>query len=141
MRLTLSRPVDTLLRHADEDLMDLVDALGVEGTNLGAALENVRRMLSQATRQYAAEHETRGAAYGECISHLTCARTALIVGDRDACEQHLDALDCALRQYLIRAASGGPVRVWGQVALPPDHRKTRCAHLCPIVTRTVREYQ
>ena len=55
MSLRLSRPVDTLLRHADADLMDLVDALGVEGTNLGEALEDVRRMLAQAAREYSAD--------------------------------------------------------------------------------------
>ena len=80
MSLRLSRPVDTLLRHADEDLMDLVDALGVEGTNLGEALEVVRRMLAQATREYAADREARGVAYGQCIAALTKARTALIIG-------------------------------------------------------------
>lgn len=35
------------------------------------------------------------------------------------------ALNC------IRAAGSGPVRVWGQVALPPDHRRRRHTHLCP----------
>ena len=110
MSATLSRPVDELLRQADEHLMDLVDALGIEGTNLGDALENVRRMLAQATRQYAADHEARGVAYGECISRLTCARTALIVGDRDACEHHLDALDCALRQCLTNTPQTGGKR-------------------------------
>lgn len=99
--------VAALVERVDSTLVDLVDALGVEGTNLGDALGNVRRMLAQATRQYAADHEARGAAYGECVSHLTCARTALIVGDRDACEQHLDALDCALRQYLTNIPQTG----------------------------------
>lgn len=100
MKLTLSRPVDALLRHADEDLMDLVDALGVEGTNLGAALETVRRMLAQATREYAADREARGIAYGECIAALTKARAALIVGDRDACIESLKSLDTCLRDFL-----------------------------------------
>lgn len=106
MSATLSRPVDELLRRADEHLMDLVDALGVEGTNLGDALENVRRMLSQATRQYAAGHETRGVAYGECIAALTQARTALIVGDRDACTDSLNTLDTCLRDFLAEEKSG-----------------------------------
>lgn len=31
----------------------------------------------------------------------------------------------------IRVAGGGPVRVWGQVAPPPDHCRRRYTHLCP----------
>ena len=104
MSATLSRPVDELLRRADEDLMDLVDALGIDGTNLGDALENVRRMLSQATRQYTADHETRGAAYGQCIPALT--RTALIVGDRGACTDSLNTLDTCLHDFLAEERSG-----------------------------------
>lgn len=107
MSLRLSRPVDTLLRHADEDLMDLVDALGVEGTNLGEALENVRRMLAQATREYAADREARGVAYGQCIATLTKARTALIIGDRDACTDSLTSLDTRLRDFLAEKGSAG----------------------------------
>lgn len=107
MSLRLSRPVDTLLRHADEDLMDLVDALGVEGTNLGEALEVVRRMLAQATREYAADREARGIAYGECIAALTKARTALIIGDRDACTDSLNSLDACLRNFLAEKGSEG----------------------------------
>ena len=107
MRLRLSRPVDTLLRHADEDLMDLVDALGVEGTNLGEALEVVRRMLAQATREYAADREARGVAYGQCIAALTKARTALIIGDRDACTDSLNSLDACLRDFLAEKGSEG----------------------------------
>ena len=107
MSLRLSRPVDTLLRHADEDLMDLVDALGVEGTNLGEALEVVRRMLAQATREYAADREARGIAYGQCIAALTKARTALIIGDRDACTDSLNSLDACLRDFLAEKGSEG----------------------------------
>lgn len=107
MSLRLSRPVDTLLRHADEDLMDLVDALGVEGTNLGEALENVRRMLAQATREYAADREARGIAYGQCIATLTKARTVLIIGDRDACTDSLNCLDTRLRDFLAEKGSAG----------------------------------
>lgn len=107
MSLRLSRPVDTLLRHADEDLMDLVDALGVEGTNLGEALEVVRRMLAQATREYAADREARGVAYGQCIAALTKARTALIIGDRDACTDSLNSLDACLRDFLAEKGSEG----------------------------------
>lgn len=107
MSLRLSRPVDTLLRHADEDLMDLVDALGVEGTNLGEALENVRCMLAQATREYAADREARGVAYGQCIAALTTARTALIIGDRDACTDSLNSLDTRLRDFLAEKGSAG----------------------------------
>ena len=103
MSLRLSRPVDTLLRHADEDLMDLVDALGVEGTNL----EIVRRMLAQATREYAADREARGVAYGQCIAALTKARTALIIGDRDACTDSLSTLDTGLRDFLAEKGSEG----------------------------------
>ena len=103
MSLRLSRPVDTLLRHADEDLMDLVDALGVEGTNL----EIVRRMLAQATREYAADREARGIAYGQCIAALTNARTALINGDRDACTDSLNSLDTRLRNFLAEKGSEG----------------------------------
>ena len=107
MKAVLSRPVDTLLRHADADLMDLVDALGVEGTNLGEALENVRRMLAQATREYAADQEARGVAYGQCIAALTKARTALITGDRDACTDSLTSLDTCLRDFLAEKGSEG----------------------------------
>ena len=107
MKLRLSRPVDTLLRHADEDLMDLVDALGVEGTNLGESLESVRRMLAQATREYAADREARGVAYGQCIAALTKARTALIIGDRDACTDSLNSLDACLRDFLAEKGSEG----------------------------------
>ena len=107
MKLRLSRPVDTLLRHADEDLMDLVDALGVEGTNLGESLESVRRMLAQATREYAADREERGVAYGQCIAALTKARTALIIGDRDACTDSLTSLDTRLRDFLAEKGSEG----------------------------------
>lgn len=107
MRLRLSGPVDTLLRHADEDLMDLADALGVEGTNLGEALEGVHRMLAQATREYAADREARGIAYGQCIAALTKARTALIIGDRDACTDSLNSLDACLRDFLAEKGSEG----------------------------------
>lgn len=107
MKLRLARPVDTLLRHADEDLMDLVDALGVEGTNLGEALEVVRCMLAQATREYAADREARGIAYGQCIAALTNARTALINGDRDACTDSLNSLDACLRDFLAEKGSEG----------------------------------
>lgn len=107
MNATLSRPVDTLLRHADEDLMNLVDALGVEGTNLGTALESMRRMLAQATREYVADREARGIAYGECIAALTNARTALIIGDRDACTDSLNSLDACLRDFLAEKGSEG----------------------------------
>lgn len=31
----------------------------------------------------------------------------------------------------VRAAGSGPVRVWGQVAPPPDHCRRRYTHLCP----------
>lgn len=103
MKLRLARPVDTLLRHADENLMDLVDALGVEGTNL----EIVRRMLAQATREYAADREARGIAYGQCIAALTNARTALINGDRDACTDSLNSLDTRLRNFLAEKGSEG----------------------------------
>ena len=106
MSLRLARPVDTLLRHADEDLMDLVDALGVEGTNLGETLEIVRCMLAQATREYAADREARGIAYGQCIAALTNARTALI-GDRDACTDSLNSLDTRLRNFLAEKGSEG----------------------------------
>lgn len=107
MSLRLARPVDTLLRHADEDLMDLVDALGVEGTNLGESLEVVRRMLAQATREYAADREARGVAYGQCIAALTKARTALIIGDRYACTDSLTSLDTCLRDFLAEKGSEG----------------------------------
>lgn len=106
MSVTLSRPVDELLRRADEHLMDLVDALGVEGMNLGDALEDVRRMLSQATRQYAAGREARGVAYGQCIAALTQARMALIVGDGDACTDSLNILDTCLHDFLAEERSG-----------------------------------
>lgn len=107
MRLRLARPVDTLLRHADEDLMNLVDALGVEGTNLGATLDVVRCMLAQATREYAADREARGIAYGQCIAALTKARAALIVGDHDACTDSLTSLDTCLRDFLAEKGSEG----------------------------------
>lgn len=107
MSLRLSRPVDTLLRHADEDLMDLVDALGVEGTKLGETLEIVRCMLAHATREYAADREARGIAYGQCIAALTKARTALIIGDRDACTDSLNSLDTCLRDFLAEKGSEG----------------------------------
>lgn len=107
MKLRLARPVDTLLRHADENLMDLIDFLGVEGTNLGETLENVRRMLAQATREYAADREARGIAYGQCIAALTKARTALIIGDRDACTDSLNSLDACLRDFLAEKGSEG----------------------------------
>lgn len=107
MKLRLARPVDTLLRHADENLMDLVDALGVEGTNLGETLESVRCMLAQATREYAADREARGIAYGQCIAALTKARTAFIVGDRDACTDSLNSLDTRLRNFLAEKGSEG----------------------------------
>jgi hypothetical protein len=96
-----------LLRHADENLMDLVDALGVEGTNLGETLEIVRRMLAQATREYAADREARGIAYGQCIAALTKARTALIIGYRDACTDSLNSLDTCLRDFLAEKGSEG----------------------------------
>ena len=107
MRLRLSGPVDTLLRHADENLMDLVDFLGVEGTNLGETLEIVRCMLAQATREYAADREARGIAYGQCIAALTKARTAFIVGDCGACTDSLNSLDTCLRDFLAEKGSEG----------------------------------
>ena len=107
MKLRLERPVDALLQRADENLMDLVDFLGVEGTNLGETLENVRRMLAQATREYAADREARGIAYGQCIAALTNVRTALINGDRDACTDSLNSLDTRLRNFLAEKGSEG----------------------------------
>ena len=107
MKLRLERPVDTLLQRADGNLMDLVDALGVEGTNLGETLEIVCCMLAHATREYAADREARGVAYGQCIAALTNARTALINGDRDACTDSLNSLDTRLRNFLAEKGGEG----------------------------------
>lgn len=103
MKLRLSRPVDTLLRDMDEGLLYLADALGVEWSNM----EIVRCMFAQATREYAADREARGIAYGQCIAALTEARTALIVGDRDACTDSLSTLDTRLRNFLAEKGSEG----------------------------------
>lgn len=103
MKLRLSRPVDTLLRDMDEGLLYLADALGVEWSSV----EIVRCMFAQGTREYAADREARGIAYGQCIAALTEARTALIVGDRDACTDSLSALDTRLRNFLAEKGSEG----------------------------------
>lgn len=103
MKLRLSRQVDTLLRDMDEGLLYLADALGVEWSSV----EIVRCMFAQATREYAADREARGIAYGQCIAALTEARTALIVGDRDACTDSLSALDTRLRNFLAEKGSEG----------------------------------
>lgn len=105
MKLTLARPVDTMMRHADESFMHLLGALGVEWPNLGEPLESMRRMLAQATRKYAADQEAHGIAYGQCIAALTYARTALINGDRDACTDSLNTLDTRLRNFLAEKGS------------------------------------
>ena len=63
--------------------------------------------FAQATREYAADREARGIAYGQYIAALTEARTALIVGDRDACTDSLSALDTRLRNFLAEKGSEG----------------------------------
>ena len=63
------------------------------------------------------------------VSHDCSFRVGVVRGARAAARASAPVLAGALNR--IRAAGGGPVRVWGQVALPPDHRRRRHTHLCP----------
>ena len=63
------------------------------------------------------------------VSHDCSFRVGVVRGARVSARASAPVLAGALNR--IRAAGGGPVRVWGAVALPPDHRRRRPTCRCP----------
>lgn len=47
----------TLVRRADRELVELVEALGLEGASVGVALEGVRELLAEAARRVRADRD------------------------------------------------------------------------------------
>ena len=121
-----------LADRADRELAEIMEALGLEGSNAGAALGAVRGMLAEAVRASAqaerrakrlrrqvAEYEYYQGLYeGEAfyarddlrerIAALARARSALARGDSAACEEGLAALDAALVGDLADAEAQFP---------------------------------
>lgn len=121
-----------LADRADRELAEIMEALGLEGSNAGAALGAVRGMLAEAVRASAqAERRARelrrliakyeyyqGLYEGELfyarddlrerIAALARARAALARGDSAACEEGLAALDAALVGDLADAEAQFP---------------------------------
>lgn len=63
------------------------------------------------------------------VSHDCSFRVGVVRDARADARASAPVLAGALNR--IRAAGGGLVRVWGQVVLPPDHRRRRHTRLCP----------
>lgn len=121
-----------LADRADRELAEIMEALGLEGSNAGVALGAVRVMLAEAVRASAqaerrakrlrrrvAEYEYYQGMYeGEAfyarddlrerIAALARARAALARGDSAACEEGLAALDAALVGDLADAEAQFP---------------------------------
>lgn len=121
-----------LAKRADRELAEIMEALGLEGSNAGAALGAVRVMLAEAVhasaqaerrakrlRRRVAEYEYYQGMYeGEAfyarddlrerIAALARARAALARGDSAACEEGLAALDAALVGDLADAEAQFP---------------------------------
>lgn len=121
-----------LAKRADRELAEIMEALGLEGSNAGAALGAVRGMLAEAVRASAqaerrakrlrrqvAEYEYYQGMYeGEAfyarddlrerIAALAWARAALARGDGAACGKDLEALAAALAGDLADAEAQFP---------------------------------
>lgn len=121
-----------LAKRADRELAEIMEALGLEGSNAGAALGAVRGMLAEAVRASAqaerrakrlrrqvAEYEYYQGMYeGEAfyarddlrerIAALARARAALARGDGAACGKDLEALADALAGDLADAEAQFP---------------------------------
>lgn len=121
-----------LAKRADRELAEIMEALGLEGSNAGAALGAVRGMLAEAVRASAqaerrakrlrrqvAEYEYYQGMYeGEAfyarddlrerIAALARARAALARGDGAACGKDLEALAAALAGDLADAEAQFP---------------------------------
>lgn len=121
-----------LAKRADRELAEIMEALGLEGSNTGAALGAVRGMLAEAVRASAqaerrakrlrrqvAEYEYYQGMYeGEAfyarddlrerIAALARARAALARGDGAACGKDLEALADALAGDLADAEAQFP---------------------------------
>lgn len=121
-----------LAKRADRELAEIMEALGSEGSNAGAALGAVRGMLAEAARASAqaerrakrlrrqvAEYEYYQGMYeGEAlyarddlrerIAALARARAALARGDSAACGKGLEALAAALAGDLADAEAQFP---------------------------------
>lgn len=124
--------VGMLVQRADRELAEIMEALGLEGSNAGAALGAVRVMLAEAVRASAqaerrakrlrrliAKYEYYQGMYEgelfyarddlrERIAALARARAALARGDSAACEEGLAALDAALVGDLADAEAQFP---------------------------------
>lgn len=121
-----------LAKRADRELAEIVEALGLEGSNAGDALGAVRGMLAEAVRASAqAERRVKrlrrqvaeceyyqGMHEGEAfyarddlrerIAALARARAALARGDGAACGKELEALAAALAGDLADAEAQFP---------------------------------
>ena len=128
----MSLSVGVLAKRADRELAEIIEALGLEGTNAGDALGAVRGMLAEAVRA-SAQNERRvkrlrrqvaeceyyqGMHEGEAfyarddlrerIAALARARAALARGDSAACGKDLEALAAALAGDLADAEAQFP---------------------------------
>ena len=121
-----------LAKRADRELAEIMEALGLEGSNAGAALGAVRGVLAEAVRASAqAERRVKrlrrqvaeceyyqGMREGEAfyarddlrerIAALARARAALARGDGAACGKDLEALAAALAGDLADAEAQFP---------------------------------
>lgn len=128
----MSLSAGVLAKRADRELAEIVEALGLEGSNAGDALGAVRGMLAEAVRASAqAERRVKrlrrqvaeceyyqGMHEGEAfyarddlrehIAALARARAALARGDSAACGKDLEALAAALAGDLADAEAQFP---------------------------------
>ncbi len=128
----MSLSAGVLAKRADRELAEIVEALGLEGSNAGDALGAVRGMLAEAVRASAqAERRVKrlrrqvaeceyyqGMREGEAfyarddlrerIAALARARAALARGDSAACGKDLEALAAALAGDLADAEAQFP---------------------------------
>lgn len=105
--------VAALVERADSTLAELVEALGLEGSSAGEALEGVRGLFAEVVGRYAAEVERLrlrvarvkwsaeqyvgvlyhlGNAYRAHLLTLSQAQVALMRGESSACSDRLVAL-------------------------------------------------
>ena len=105
--------VAALVERADSTLAELVEALGLEGSSAGVALERVRGLYAEVVGRYAAEVERLrlkvarvewsseeyvgvlyelGNAYRAHLLTLSQAQVALMRGESSACSDRLVAL-------------------------------------------------
>lgn len=128
----MSLSAGVLAKRADRELAEIVEALGLEGSNAGDALGAVRGVLAEAVRASAqAERRVKrlrrqvaeceyyqGMHEGEAfyarddlrerIAALARARAALARGDSAACGKDLEALAAALAGDLADAEAQFP---------------------------------